>query len=446
MGSEAPFAIIELNDSEIRVARDADILLRSPGYAIVGKDGIELGGAAVRKARLNPRAMQNRYWLNLNLDPLSSPTARARHHADLAYAHLLSIHEQVGQPDEVVFAVPGHYTNEQLALLLGLVEASPFAAIGLVDSAVAAVASRVEPGAYVHAELHLHHTVLTQIDVADEVSRASVRVVDGAGWALILDSCAALIAELFIQQSRFDPQHHAETEQSLYNQIPDVLRALRRDSESAIEISYQKATYVVKLPRAVILEALQPVYRQIIRELPDGRFRLLGDRLAGLPGFAESLSAAEVLAPECLFRTCRQRIDRIRSSGSALNYVTRLPAPASPHIVAPPAPERGSAGAASGQDEANDLPITHVLCGHRAYPLVAGRQYLGAGAGEIGARGNQSHASVSWQAGRVSVRPENGKVVLINGRRVDAPAIVGLGDKVRLEGSATEYAFINVKS
>jgi hypothetical protein len=92
------------------------------------------------------------------------------------------------------------------------------------------------------------------------------------------------------------------------------------------------------------------------------------------------------------------------------------------------------------------LPVTHVLCGHRAYPLGAGRQYLGARAGEIGAGADQAHASVALQDGRVSMRPENGKVVLVNGRRVDAPALVGIGDKVRFEGSATEYAFIHVKS
>ncbi|MDT8320657.1 MAG: hypothetical protein RQ826_09035, partial [Xanthomonadales bacterium] len=88
--------MVELNDSEIRAARGGNIVLRSPGYAMIAKLGITVGEEALRSARLNPRAMQNRYWQNLNLDPLPTPTGKARHQADLAYAHLLAIHEQAG--------------------------------------------------------------------------------------------------------------------------------------------------------------------------------------------------------------------------------------------------------------------------------------------------------------------------------------------------------------
>ena len=270
MVAAAPFSIIELNDSEIRVARNADIVLRSPGYAIVGKDGTQLGDAALHLARLNPRAVQNRFWHNLNQDPLQSPTARVRHNADLAYAHLLAIHEQAGKPDNVLFAVPGFYSNEQLALLLGLVEASPFNAIGLVDSAVAAAATLVGPGSYVHVEIHLHHTVVTCMDVVDDVKRTSVQIIEGAGLATVMDDCAGMIADLFISKTRFDPQHYAETEQSLYDRIGACLLTLAGRSEAIIEIPYQKTNYSVKLPRLALLEALQPIYRRITSALPAG--------------------------------------------------------------------------------------------------------------------------------------------------------------------------------
>ena len=48
--------VIELNDNEIRVGSGNDIILRSPGYAFVDDDRIELGVAAAKKARLHPRA------------------------------------------------------------------------------------------------------------------------------------------------------------------------------------------------------------------------------------------------------------------------------------------------------------------------------------------------------------------------------------------------------
>jgi len=444
-------AVIELNDSEIRVAKGADIILRSPGYAIVSKDRIELGSAAVRQARLNPRAMHNRYWHDLNQIPLPAPTARMRHHADLAYAHLLAIHEQAGKPEDVLFAVPGYYSNEQLSLLLGLVEASPFNAIGLVDAAVAAAASQAGPGTCVHAEIHLHQTVLTHIDITHEVNRSSVQVIDGAGLARAMDDCAAMIAELFIKQSRFDPQHHAETEQSLYDQIPHCLLALCFRPEVVIEIPYHKTTYLAKLPRQAMIEALQPLYRKISAAMPAAGSGLVGDRLAGLPGFVEQLNAArasavQVLAPDNVFQGCRQQIDSIRSSGPALNFVTRLPAAAVPFAVS--TARAGSATVASPrrQEEADNWPVTHILSAHRAYPLTSRPLYLSALTGEVSENGEHAHCSISSTGGRTLVQAESGLAVILNGQHIDTPASVRAGDIMSFAGAKTEYTFINVKN
>lgn len=451
MVAGSSYAVIELNDSEIRVAKGADIILRSPGYAIVSKDRIELGSAAVRQARLNPRAIQNRYWHDLNQIPLPAPTARMRHHADLAYAHLLAIYEQAGKPDDVLFAVPGYYSNEQLSLLLGLVEASPFNAIGLVDAAVAAAASQVGPGTYVHAEIHLHQTVLTHIDITHEVNRSSVQVIDGAGLASALDDCAAKITELFIKQSRFDPQHHAETEQSLYDQIPDCLLALGLRPEVVIEIPYQKTTYLAKLPRQAMFEALRPLYRKITAAMPAAGTSLVGDRLAGLPGFVEQLnaaraSAAQVLAPDSVFQCCRQQIDSIRSLGPALNFVTRLPAASGPFVVSTATAGSGTVASPRSQDEADNLPVTHILSAHRAYPLAKRRLFLSALTGEISENEEHAHCSISSTGGRTLVQAESGLSVILNGQHIDTPASVRAGDVISLAGSETEYTFINVKN
>ena len=446
-----PFAIVEINDSDIRVASDTDIVLRSPGYAIVGKDGVALGEAAVHQARLNPRAMQNRYWHNLNQDPLQSSTARVRHNADLAYAHLLAIHEQTGKPDNVLFAVPGYYSNEQLSLLLGLVEASPFNAIGLVDSAIAAAAPYVGPGAYVHAEIHLHQTVLTYMEVAGDVKRTSVQIVEGAGLAAVMDYSAAMITDLFIKESRFDPQHHAETEQSLYNRIAGCMLTLASRSEAIIEIPYQKSAYTAKVPRRAMLDALQPVYRRIIDALPAKGLSLVGDRLAGLPGFVEQLGAAQVLAPDSVFQGCQLHIDRIRSSGEALCFVTRLPAKAGPVVV--PVPPVASESAAKPRimdepspDERDDVPVTHILSGHRAYPLAGRRMYFSAHTNAISDHDEHAQCSVSTEDGRLLVQAEGGLAVFVNGKQIGGGTEVGVGDVVTFAGSKTEYSFIHVNS
>lgn len=462
MADDRDLAVIELNDSEIRVARDADIVLRSPGYALVGERGIEVGEQAVRKAWLNPRATQNRYWQQLNLDPLPNPTARARHHADLAYAHLVAIHESAGKPDQVVFAVPGHYTNDQLALLLGLVEASPFTAVGLVDVAVAAAAPHVAPGEYTHAELYLHQVVLTRVDVGTEAVRGSVDVVDGAGWARLLDDCANRIADLFIEQSRFDPQHHAETEQSLFDQIPRALRALERDVETTIEITYHGASYAVKLPRSIVAEVLQPTLRRIVAKLPGGRQVLLGDRLARLPGLEKILDAADALPAggqalpaDAVFAGCRAHLDRIRSTEAALDFVTRLPAAGegtrAPAGVAGPESGSGSgrampadAGTSAPSVEAVP-PATHVLCGDRAFPLDRGRVFLDARTPRVRDDAEQAHAAAWSEEGRVSVASLNGQRLLVNGREVASETVVWTGDRLGFADAAAEYRFIHVQ-
>ncbi|MEJ2759969.1 MAG: hypothetical protein P8126_00120, partial [Gammaproteobacteria bacterium] len=213
-------SVIELNDSEIRVSRDTEIILRTPGYAVLRSDDLVLGEQAERVAHLNPRQTNNRYWSNLNQNALSILSPQARHNADLAYRHLLAIHEQAGKPEEVIFSVPGSYSKEQLSLLLGIVESCPFTAVGLVDSAVAAAAAVAGAGRCVHLDIHLHHTVVTYLEISDTVSRMAVYIVEDCGVTDIHDTCASLIADLFIQQSRFDPQHHGETEQALYDSIP----------------------------------------------------------------------------------------------------------------------------------------------------------------------------------------------------------------------------------
>ena len=138
--------IVELNDCEIRVADDARIILRSPGVAVLDKENLHLGEEAVKKAYLNPRTTYNRYWHKMNQDALPTANRRFRHHADLVYTHLLKIHEQAGTPAELLFAVPGSYSAEQLSMLLGIAAACPFSAVGLVDIAVASAASVATAG------------------------------------------------------------------------------------------------------------------------------------------------------------------------------------------------------------------------------------------------------------------------------------------------------------
>ncbi|MFQ5660404.1 MAG: hypothetical protein ACE5GZ_08245 [Gammaproteobacteria bacterium] len=433
------FCTIELNDIEIRLGRGSKIVLRSPGYAVIDKDKIQLGDAALKLAHLNPRATYNRFWDNLSQDALQTPTKLYRHNADLAHAHLLMMHEQAGKPEQLLFAVPGSYSSEQLSLLLGIVGACPFTAIGLVDSAVASTAAVADTGTYQHIEIYLHQTVLTQLDVAGQVRRRSVEVIADTGLNTLYSTVAGLIADLFIQQSRFDPQHNAETEQALYDQLPRCLRTLHDNREVPLEIQYRGTTHQAKLHRDTLLESLDPVYRKITQRLSTAHSCLVGDRLAALPGLVELLHEHEVLKPETLFRGCEEHIQQIRSSGPALNFVTVLPAPANPTVSTATQLPEPAKSVAQGTDT-----VTHVLHGHRAYPLGKQPSYLSKEGAVVAAKDPHCPCSVVLQNNHPVLHTETGAPVFLNGQAVNRTAQLRPGDVVTFADSEASYTFIDV--
>lgn len=432
--------IIELNDSEIRVGYADNIRVRSPGYALIDNNEIEIGEPAARQARLNPRAVHNRYWKNLNQDPLQYPSARARHNADLAFAHLLAIHEQADKPEEVIFAVPAIYSNEQLALLLGLVEASPLKAVGLVDSAIVATAPVAGTGNYVHLDVHLHQIILTRISVNEELSRSSVQLIDSSGLMAIFDTTAHLITDLFVKQSRFDPQHHPETEQALYDQIPACLRSLQTNSEVALEIQYKQNQYQAKLPADLLQDALKSEYLKITNAIDPADTCLLSHEIAQLPGLAEQLTNFEILPPLSALQGCQIHESSIRSSGSVLNYVTSLPATNEPRITQSPTPIQQTSDKIPNKKSS----ITHILHEHTAYSLDEDHVYLSASGVMNTSDIKDSHCSIKFTNGSVKLQPEGELTVFLNGQQLLQAVEVEAGDIISFVGSKTEYTFIHV--
>ena len=433
---------IELNDSDIRVANGIEIVLRSPGYAFINEDKIELGAAAASQARLQPRAVHNRYWKNLNQDPLQYPGSRARHNADLAFAQLLAIHEQAGKPEEVIFAVPGTFSNEQLALLLGLVEASPFKAIGLVDTAVAAITPVAGKGSYVHIDMHLHQTILTRINVARQVTRTSVQLIEGTGITSIFDATAHLIADQFIKESRFDPQHHPETEQALYDQIPTCLNSLQNRSEVSLEIQYQQTQHQAKLTSEMLMQVLLPLYQKIVGALDTSETCMISHQLGLLPGLKKELGDVQVLAPDTLFKTCVHQTSEIQSAGAALNYVVSLAASDDPVII-----ETQSQSKNTAQPDDSGVPaITHILLGHNARALSDSELYLSA-TGLISTNAvDNSHCSIKLQNGSVELHADGNLVVFVNGQQIQQSKELNAGDIISFTGSKTEYTLIHVEA
>ena len=431
--------ILEVNDSEVRVCKDKKIILRSPGYAVINKENINLGNKALKHAYLNPRQTYNRFWDKLNQDALQTPTQNYRHHADLAYAHLKAIYEETGKPEEIIFAVPGRYSSQQLSLLLGIAEACPFKAVGLVDIAVASAASVADRGQYQHIDIHLHQAVLTHLDINDSVVRRSVEVVDETGLQAIYNSASSLIADLFIKQSRFDPHHHAETEQALYDQLPRCLKTLQQNKEVLLEISYNNTTHQAKLSREALLQGLQPVYDRILSRIATSIPCLVTDRLAGLPGFPELLSDNHILQPETVFRGCFEHEAKIRSKGTGLDFITTLPLGGSPSIFVPVTSEKNDI-----PDSTQAVIATHILAVHQAYPLTFNKLYISTHGKPSSNLNEDSRCSVRFGDGRSIVSNEGTGTVLLNGETIQGKINIKPGDTLSFPGAATTYSFICV--
>lgn len=425
--------VIELNDSEVRVGSGSKILVRSPGYAVVHNDAIRLGEDALRQARLYPHRTYNRFWSHLNQDTLPARSKRFRHHADLAYAHLLALHEQSGRPEEIIFAVPGSFSKQQLSLLLGIANACPFSTVGLVDSAVAAAAG-AGAGRYLHVDIGLHHTVLTDVEVGDEAIRRSVKILDDVGLTAVYDAAAELMADTFIRQSRFDPHHYAETEQALYDRLPRCLTA--KNGELMLEIEFQGIRHQAKLNQEKLVDKLRPLYSKVWQRLePDERL-LLGDRIAALPGFTAKLSRYERLDPEGVFRSCSEHRRLIQGSGPALSLVTRLPAAAKPEIA-------GDAPAESARTEAEwGEAATHLLLDHRAFPLRERLLYLSAHGSVSSSKQDSSLCAIALEGRRAIIRPLRDAVLYVNGEELTEVRALVAGDKIRFAGSDTVYSLI----
>jgi hypothetical protein len=338
---------VEINDAGLQILREAGTgagrVPPSPGYALIDGDTLLTGSEAASLARLKPRKINNRFWSELDTTPLPRPFPDHFSHADLAHAHLAGIWERA-RPGvgEVILAVPGFYTETQLGLMLGIARACGMPVAGLVDAAVAAAAG--SPGEHLlHLDLQLHRVVLTEMVQGPEVVRQRVEVLRQVGLVPLWDTWARQISAAFVKQSRFDPGHTAEAEQTLYRNMPALLEELSARDETALEMEAGGRPHTARLTRREMVGAVATEYERIIELVrllkPAGRRAtiLLSHRAAALPGLKEQLAGivdTDVigLPEEAATAATLQRRDAIRSPGEALPFVTRLAGGTAPPV------------------------------------------------------------------------------------------------------------------
>ncbi len=419
-------ALLDINDSNLQLWRDGECL-RSPGYALLDGSQYQFGNAARGAARLRPRDINTRFWWQLSMDPLQPALGPARHSADLVHAHLLDIHRQASDCSEVLLAVPGSMQRGQLALLLGIIQESPFTAVGLVNRSTALASLHPANGRVFHLEVQLHQGVISELRQADghtELDRTTP--LPGCGLLQLQERLIEAIASAFIRQTRFDPRRKAQTEQDLYDQLPDALRAIDSGHESNIDIG----GYQARIERGALLQAGDRLFKALADAIGTAGAddRILVDPIATLlPGLGERVPAREVIASDALWRAAVRHEAGLVQREQALNLVTSLPtvaefgsataggedAPpaAAPQPVTPPADiERAPAPVAP----------THLLREGTARPLQAAGVDIAGG------------AQLYQQAGRWLLRGDNVASVRVNDQPYRAGQALGRGDTLRM--------------
>ena len=348
-------AIIEFNDLEFSLFKGSERLYREPGFAIVRNGELLFGEAAVRLARTHPQQANQQYFNRMNADPLPQPVRTAANHADLVYGHLKEVAGFAH--DDVVLAVPGTMSGDQLGILLGICHEVGIDVSGFVNASVAAVSTTPVPEQVTYLDVFLQHIQVSELAVNAEVRHERSFEVKDCGFSSLLEGWVNLIADRFVQETRFDPLHTAASEQQLFNQVYDWVVGSHHHSEVAVEVAHGDQHRRVEVPRLQLEQKSGQRLDRLIDALPAHNSIVLSARAARLPGLTARLKSAgfdlKLLAADAVAVGCNEHLAQVRTADTELRLVNRLP---HDHEIA-------------GNTSRPEATPTHLLNEHRAQPL-----------------------------------------------------------------------------
>lgn len=414
--------LIDLNDISIRVANDEQLIVSSPGYAVIRDNKIAFGKTAEQLAHIYPLTTHNDFWYKLGQDAIRSASNDIRHNADLAYMHLNEIYEQAGEPINSLIAVPASLNREQLALFLGLLKAANFQQVKLVDSALLASNQILNNGHYSHIDIQLHQTVITQLGADEDSEVIDSECSTEMSMLGVYQQCAKLISEALIDQSRFDPLHNAETEQLLYEKIPSCLDSLSHASTTHFTIDYHGKGHSAVIKREAIIELLSPNYQAIRNKINTSDKLVVSHRCQQLPGFLDDFTDALLLDEHAVFTGAKQHAEFLHNADANSNYLSTLPLLKTDEV-------------SSNKNQQETTHITHALIGHTAHRLNAQTVFFDAKHNSHQSTNQDIHYSIQATNDSYSIHPENNHSIILNDTPTKDTANLHLGDTVRLKSN-----------
>lgn len=423
-------AVFNINDAGIQVSVDGDLVRTSPGYAVLDGNNLLTGEEASQNAKLLPRWTNNRFWSQLNVNPLANGNNQIRHHADLAFAHLEALWQPIaGSAETAVFVVPGYYGSDNLGLLLGMSQEASIPVRGIVDSSIVQAADLPLRKTVLHLDIHLHSITLTHISNTGTLARRDVKTVIESGLFTLQDRWSNILADQFIQTTRFDPMHNADTEQQLFNKLPDWIGSLGEANAHAFTLNAGDTEHSVSISNDSLLKACASIYPQVVQairnELPAGETAtlLVSHRFAGFPGLKSSLGLINNLEildlPElkAIGSTAVHR-DEIVSRDGAVQHILQI--------------STGNEQAQATASPATNKP-SHLLWQHQAFAVGSGLK-IGEDLSQ-GPRNSDNPVCTIYKRNDQMVleTPTSGSVE-INGSAAEGTQDLKLGDVITISG------------
>jgi hypothetical protein len=460
---------VELNDTGLQVAREdaggGPVLAGepSPGFAMLHQGRVLVGDEAARRHRLAPLHAQYRFWHALGLEALPWSAQGVGTVADLAHAHLAAtLAPALGDEANaaLLLAVPPGYTREQLGLLVGIANECGVVARGLVDAGLAAVSTVPPSACMLHLDLQLHQASATLIEMARSdgmLRRSRYELLPGVGQQAFRQAMATTIASTFVRDTRFDPLHEAATEQRLHDALPTWLQLLEGSDEAEAELEFGSTSYRIRLTRAQLIIAVEPLVNEIMRLVqlarPAGALLHLcfTPRIAAIPGLVARLSGLRdvvmvELAHGAAATGALLAANAVMRPADAIALVHRLP------LAAAIATGVGDSAPVAVEVPVEAVP-THVLFNGRAWPVTPVPLTLGWSVGTApraltlpaGIAGlSRSHCTLELNQGQAVVMDHSTYGTFVNDERVGGRVVLQAGDVLRLGSPGVSLQLIRV--
>lgn len=443
---------IHINDAGITLLGKDQVVYREPGFAWLGDDRLETGNEAFAKARIDPRRIQHRFWSELVTEPLKDSRFTHLSAADLVSRQLEQIWESVGSGvSDLYVAVPPYMQSQQLGLFLGIAGELNIPIAAMVDAAVAATRREYRNAVPVHIDMGLHATTLSRLSQQGAAQAERSDVLESRGVYALYDGWLNTVARAFVQQSRFDPLHTAETEQMLVNRLGGWLTKAARSDHVDMELEYSGRTYAASLESLTLIGAAAPIYQDISSKLravfraEDTPAIQVSDRVARLPGLTEMLKARVggevfVLEPGATARGALARCRRTAGDAGGVSLIRQLPWDQAAVEIEQHADDHSHAGTP-----------THLLYGHTAYAIGNLALVLGSQEGEEARHITLASDMPGVSRRHCSLLKKNGQCVLedhsrygtfLNGHRIDGSSVLQVGDVLRVGSPGYEFQLI----